>query len=197
MNAKGAPFDELNLAQARLDGTNLSGVDVSGAILAGTWLHNTNVSDSNVSGADLRAAYLEHTSFARSDLRNVNCEGCNLIQVYFSSADLRGANFVSAGVRSSEFLGADLRGADLTGVREYDGANFRFANIARVRADARFIAFATRQGAILIADDQAWSQYEAKIQRRSDDTSPRGAPIDLKQCPLLADSGPLPYMWTT
>ncbi|WP_062529610.1 pentapeptide repeat-containing protein [Demequina rhizosphaerae] len=85
------PFSALYLAEAQLSGLDLSGADLSDAVLAGAELKGTDLSGADLSEADLSGADL-------------------------SGADLTGASLAEADLSRADLSGADLTGADLTEV---------------------------------------------------------------------------------
>ncbi len=86
---------------------NLSGADLSGAILSRADLSGANLSRADLSGADLSGADLSGANLSRADL-----SGANLYRADLSCANLSYANL----------SGANLSGADLSGAILGDGA---------------------------------------------------------------------------
>lgn len=81
---------------------NINGLDLDGAVFAGSVLKLAFCKGSSLVGAD----------FSGANLRGINLEGC----------DLRGAVFRNANLEGAHMLGADLTGAD------FGGANLKLAN---------------------------------------------------------------------
>jgi hypothetical protein len=122
------------LGSAALDAAELTGVDLSGAILAdaslryadlgggdlsGTFLYKANLNhanleNANLSGSNLGRASLYMACLSGSDLSGASCHRANLCE-----ADLRGANLSRADLTMSNLVEADLSGADLTGCQIY------------------------------------------------------------------------------
>jgi len=99
-NLSDAILRDANLCGANLIGANLSNADLSDAILIGA-----NLRDVNLSGANLRYAILSNAILRYADLSNAILRGANL-----SGADLLDANLSDA-----ILIGANLSGADLSG----------------------------------------------------------------------------------
>ena len=90
-----------DLSEADLSGTNLSGAVLWEADLQGTDLLGANLSEADLRGADLRGA----------NLGGANLSGANLVFTNLDGADLRGANLT--GVVAANLRGAILQKADL------------------------------------------------------------------------------------
>lgn len=139
---------ESNLIQSDKPTIDLTGADLTRALLAGAKLHEVNFSKVDLTEADLRGSDLY-----RADLRTANLEGANLYGAYvtyanLSQAGLVGANLERADLRKSDLTRADpinanlhkadleqttladvnLTGADLTNAN-LKGANLEDANL--------------------------------------------------------------------
>lgn len=68
-------------------------------------------------GADLSGVDLSHVDLLGINLENVNFRGANLTNTSFKNADLKGVNFQGAKIQSANFDGAELLGVDFTSVR--------------------------------------------------------------------------------
>jgi len=93
-----------NLRHARLSGVDLTGVNLTKAILAGADLRTANLR-----GANLEEAILNSARLWGADLSGVNLRGAHL-----RGADLGNAKLTRADLRGADLQDADLRGA--TGV---------------------------------------------------------------------------------
>ena len=102
------------LSMAKQD---LSGADLSRAVLPRANLRGADLSRANLYGADLSGADL-----SRADLRWSDLCGANLRETNLSGADLSRANLCWGALPQANLRGADLRGADLS------RANLRWAN---------------------------------------------------------------------
>jgi uncharacterized protein YjbI with pentapeptide repeats len=117
----------IDLSDAYLHGTNLSGANLREA-----YFRRAKMSESNLSLSDLHGVNMSEADLSGADLRNSNLEEADL-----SWADLRGANlrpirrdvegsteddddsdeyWEGTNVTGTNFCGADLRGADLRGM---------------------------------------------------------------------------------
>lgn len=114
VSAKGA-----NLAQARLGGAHLWGIDLTGANLVLAQLDGADLSNAVLAGADLANAHLD-----KADLTGgVEAQGVNLLNASLQGADLTGAQLQFADLSSAALQGAVLSFAQL------DGAVLRDANV--------------------------------------------------------------------
>lgn len=97
-----------NLTCIDLEGAILRRINLSGANLFKARLINTNLREANLSNARLSGADL-----SGADLRKANLRRANLHKANFSKATLRNANLSEADFREARLSGADLRGANL------------------------------------------------------------------------------------
>ena len=91
-----------------LRGTDLTGVDLSGANLRGANLRGADLAGANLDEADLRDADLRRANLDEADLRianlgRSNLEGANLSGAVLSTADLRGANLKKADLTGATY----------------------------------------------------------------------------------------------
>lgn len=75
---------------------DLSGADLSEAILSGADLSETILIGANLSGANLSIADLSSANLSSADLSRANLWGANLRRAYLSEANLWGANLKDA-----------------------------------------------------------------------------------------------------
>jgi uncharacterized protein YjbI with pentapeptide repeats len=94
------------------DGQNLSGVDLSGAVLKDASFKRADLSGAVLTGADARRA-----KFVSADLEDAIFDDARLVQADLTTADLSGASLKNADLTRAKLFRADLRGADLTGAR--------------------------------------------------------------------------------
>ena len=109
-----------NLSDRVLTGLNLSGVDLTHAILRGVNFSHTNLSEADLTGADLRFANLNHTDLRGAVLTGVKTEGlvdCET-SLLSSGTFCRYGVLVSTGV---DLSGIDLSGLDLSEMNFHDG----------------------------------------------------------------------------
>jgi len=100
-----------NLSDRVLTGLNLSGVDLTHAILRGVNFSDTNLSGADLTGADLRFAILNNTDLRGAVLTGVKTEGL----VECETSLLSSGTFCRYGILVSSY-GVDLSGIDLSGL---------------------------------------------------------------------------------
>ncbi|MGE0758680.1 MAG: molybdopterin-dependent oxidoreductase [Pirellulaceae bacterium] len=88
------------LADRRMAGRDLMGLDAGGR---------------NLAGLDARQALLRNANFVDAQLDGARFDGANLSNARLRGASLRNASFRDADLEGADFAGADLRGADLRG----------------------------------------------------------------------------------
>lgn len=106
-------FSGIEIPNASLQDTDLSGICLTGARLPGAFLRSAKLVEADLSYADLRGAEMGGGDFKGADLTGANLRGAIL-----SAADMQGANLAYANLREtliaeSNLFGADLRGANL------------------------------------------------------------------------------------
>ena len=112
---------KIDLQQANLSHSNLSGVDLSkmnlgGADLSYTDLSNAklnqvNLADANLDHAILTGAIIQQSDLSRANLSFANLASANLQQSIFSQANLTCANLNQADLTKSTFSNATIAGA--------------------------------------------------------------------------------------
>jgi hypothetical protein len=90
-------------SNCQLDDIDVSGANLSKAILGGSNLRNSNLSKTNLRGADL----------SRTILFSANLSGADLTDARLYSADLSFANLKDAKVTAEQLFGATLRNTTL------------------------------------------------------------------------------------
>jgi hypothetical protein len=116
----GTDFSGANLAQAMLEGADVSRANFYGARLTLSVLIALNGTGSNFTGADLRGAKLSTAKLASSDFRyadlsNADLSRASLVGSDLRGTDLRGADLSQANFSSTNLTGAYLCGANTTG----------------------------------------------------------------------------------
>lgn len=96
---------------------DLSGADLSGALLHKADLFGAILTEVDLSGADLSHAYLVKADLSRSKLKGANLEGAFLQSSILDDVDFSGAKLVGADLTGAEKEGAIWTGADLTGAK--------------------------------------------------------------------------------
>jgi hypothetical protein len=124
----GADLSRAVLIGADLSRADLSGAGFSGAVLRGAGFSGAVLRGAGFSGADLYGAVL-----IRADLRDANLGGvylnrADLRHAHLGGADLRGAHLVEANLGGADLRQADLGGADLGGADLFD-ADLRGAHL--------------------------------------------------------------------
>jgi uncharacterized protein YjbI with pentapeptide repeats len=129
---------------------DLSGADLSKAILNGANLSKANLSGANLSLADLSKAILIGTDLSKAILIGTNLSEANLSSnsTNLSGADLSGANLSRANLFVANLSGADLSGANLS------RANFNGANFRKVTLKGADLSWATLSEAKGLLDEQ-------------------------------------------
>jgi DNA-binding NarL/FixJ family response regulator len=117
--------------RARLEGFDLSGRQLSGAVLTSALLRRVDLSAADAGGAlfhgaDLRNADATGTRFVGADLAVARLRHARLVACQFAGASLKGADLAGADLSGAQMgdadlsgailLGAQLAGADLAGV---------------------------------------------------------------------------------
>jgi len=123
------------------DGVPLLQVNLSKAELSGISLTNAQLDGANFDEAKLYAADLSGSSLRWASMKNARLSGCN--------------------IKQTSFYGTDLRGADFNVTNWHEAESFQNANIANLfYATMEFRAFAKSNGAVEIASDQDWQQFQ-------------------------------------
>jgi uncharacterized protein YjbI with pentapeptide repeats len=104
----GADLSGLDLSEAILSGANLADVRLVGADLYAAWLI-----EAVLRGADLSGCYLRKTQGRACDAQDAILRGADLDRSQFERADLRRADLREVDFAGALLTEADLRGADL------------------------------------------------------------------------------------
>ncbi len=153
------------LQELNEDRVPLVGVDLSDAFLQQVQLIDADLRRSNFHGTDLKGAVLnrsnmEEAQFLEANLRNSQCESTNLTDANFADTDLNGADLSGANLQGVHLDRADLRGVNFGGVQNWLAiGSITGADIHGIQnAPANFCDWATKHGAVDIADDDAWNR---------------------------------------
>lgn len=126
----GAILIWVDLSGAQLGKANLSGVKFVQANLSGAMLFSANLSGADLSGAKLVDATLFEADLSGADLSTANLSGAELVNANLSSATLRGTNLSGANLLKANLTDAKLINATMT------GANLRWATLDRANLRA-------------------------------------------------------------
>lgn len=128
-----------SLAQAILEGVDLSGLDLSGVDFTGCRLARTNFAKSRLDGCVFANTMVQNADFSGASLKNVRFDKAMLMKTGFKKAVLRGANLRQANLKQADLEGADLSGADLRmaviGKANLTGAVLSGANLTLVTVE--------------------------------------------------------------
>lgn len=162
-----------NLSYGNLKGKDLSGVDLSFAILLGTDLRNANLSGSNLDGVDLRDKDLKGTVLTFADLTGAKLGGVDLSNkdlsgTILTDVDLRGVDLTYKNLSGAILKGADFKNVDLTGTllsfanlieanidgvdlryKDLTGASLNNVNLSNKDLTGTILSFANLSGAII------------------------------------------------
>ncbi|KPA12704.1 low-complexity protein [Candidatus Magnetomorum sp. HK-1] len=125
---------QINFSRANLRGLELSGVNLTGAILNKVNLSSANLSGANLRDVNLSNANLSYANISGANLREVNLSKAKLHQSYLcdtdlSDANLSGANLTEADLSESNLMYADLSCANLNNT-DFCKANLLYANLS-------------------------------------------------------------------
>ena len=113
-----ALLPEIDLSRANLSGANLSHLVLSGANFTGAQLDQAKFFQVDLSGAqltraNLRAAHLIEVNLGGANLVEADLTGAQLSEAEFSRANLSDANLTGANLSEANLIEANLRGANL------------------------------------------------------------------------------------
>ena len=138
LDFSGMDLSRADLTGCDLSDACLVGANLTGAKLCGARLDSAEFLDACLQQADLAEATGKNVGFARADLRDVNAVGAvltqcswseaRMVRAIFGGADLRNGRFREADLALVEFVHADLRGCDLTRAR-LGGTNLKRADL--------------------------------------------------------------------
>jgi uncharacterized protein YjbI with pentapeptide repeats len=134
INSETQSFSGVDLSGASLAGATMTGVSFDGASLAGASLAGANVSGASFAGtslvgASLAGANVSGASFDGASMAGASLAGANVAGASFAGTSLAGASLAGANISGASFSGASLSNADLSGA-DISGVNFSNANIS-------------------------------------------------------------------
>ena len=112
-------LQQANISHSNLSGTDLSRLNLGGADLSYTDLSNAKLNQVNLAGANLdhanlSGAEIQQSDLSRTNLSNANLTGANLQQSLLASANLTCANLNQANLSKTTFTQATIAGATFT-----------------------------------------------------------------------------------
>jgi uncharacterized protein YjbI with pentapeptide repeats len=116
----------------QVDGTDLTNIDLHGAVLAHSELRWSNLAGANLENSDLSGAWLDGADLSPAWLSGATLRGASLPWAQLQGADLVGADFTNADLRGANLRGADLGDAILVGALLGE-VNLSGANLEGVR----------------------------------------------------------------
>lgn len=122
-----AAADQVNWRRCYMDGRDLKGVSLGGAMLREATFQRSDLSGAKLSGADAYRA-----KFLSARMERVIMDGARLIEADLTRADLSGASLKDADLRNAKLVGAVMKNADLSGAR-LEGADLRNADLTGAR----------------------------------------------------------------
>jgi hypothetical protein len=111
----GANLNRANLTEVNLSGANLSGADLLGANLTGANLTGADLLEANLSGASLGRANLSGANLSGADLRFSDLRWSDLSVSDLSATDLSTANLICVNLSEANLDRTDLTGATVGG----------------------------------------------------------------------------------
>jgi uncharacterized protein YjbI with pentapeptide repeats len=154
------------LEELHADGVPLVGVDVSGAFLQGIELGRANLLRANfraadVRGGDLEGAQMQYVDLASANFRDADLQNADLRNATLQDADL--ANLSEADLAGANLAKADLRNSDFRNTKWQKIEGIKLANVFGIKnAPARFLTWATQNGAISTESDTEWQALLAR-----------------------------------
>lgn len=131
---QGSDLTGVNLSEAILFGADLREASLRMADLQGADLRTANLSKADLSDAYLREASLFEADLSGANLRRANLEGADLQRANLSKADLGEADLRTANLRGASLMGANLQSANLM------GANLQRAHLLGAKVTDRQLA---------------------------------------------------------
>jgi hypothetical protein len=119
-----------NLTEAILMGADLSGADLSGAALVGAFLSGANLAGAALISADLSEASFFGAELSGADFTEAKLSSSELSEADLTGTDLTGASLIRAELARADLSQADLCEANLSGA-DLSGANLSEANLSR------------------------------------------------------------------
>ncbi|MEN2494487.1 MAG: hypothetical protein TECD_00387 [Hyphomicrobiaceae bacterium hypho_1] len=143
--------EQAKCASAR--GANFTNAQLQGTLLTGLDLSNANLKNAQIQNSILRLAILKKTNFWNANLQKADLSaGIQAQGANFSGAKLEGANLDSGQLQFADFTNAQLQGSTLKHAR-LQGAVFQNANLSAANFRRAGLQAADMTGSILNGAD--------------------------------------------
>ena len=119
---------DINLANFRLQNTNISYVNLTGANLNSANLSNCTLVEINLAGARMNQTNCENSNLNGANLKAAYASGSNFQDAYLIKADMEKAFLIKANFRNAYLMESNLSGSYLMGA-DLEGANLYKANL--------------------------------------------------------------------
>ncbi len=119
-NLSEAILIQADLRRANLDGANLARANFRGADLGDAYLDRANFRGADLSGALLRWADLYKADFSQANLGGADLKGAALTDACLSGANLSGADLTETTLVRTDFTDATLTGCLIYGISAWD-----------------------------------------------------------------------------
>jgi hypothetical protein len=160
LNLSGTLLARSNLSYCTLP-NQMSGTDLTEAILVGVHARNVNFHDAWLLEADLAHADLRHAVFDTATLEGVN----------FTSAYLSGADLSESDLTSADFTDANLEGANLTNTflpsAQFQGANLKGTNLTRAEGFDRADGIESGVNRLWVGAPEGYTIQRSRLSDRS------------------------------
>lgn len=120
-------FSQADFTEALLDGSNLRGQKLAGALFRQARLDGADLSEADGSGADFTGAALRSALLIKTRFGQASLAGANLMNALLQRADLRGADLTNA----------NLYGTDLSRIQADTTSRLHGANLDRAKTYPR------------------------------------------------------------
>ncbi len=140
-------FSKLELSGAMLDQSSLTGTDFSAANLTLAIFRDADLTRANFNRTNLHKAAFYGAKLLGADLRGANLSGSKLVYAKLKGAWLRDTNLANADLKFADFQQVDLTNANLTDAdltnADLSYTNLRNAKLVRAKLDGTILTGAT------------------------------------------------------
>lgn len=140
--------DKKSLCNIKIEGEDLSGINLSGAKLRGSYLYRVNLSNADLTGADLTDVGIHN-----SNLTGVDLYCADLIAAVLASVDLTGACLAGA-----SFVGAYIQDVILTGAK-LNWSSHQLMSILLLKEAGCDIEKRAIAGIVAVSTDWCWRDF--------------------------------------